>query len=72
MAMTVWGKLLSDRTLLDLRLPKWWIIEQTLAWIGRNRRLARDFDRYATTVAAYIRPAHDPHHAQATCGNASP
>jgi transposase len=33
-------------------LPKRWIIEQTFAWIGRNRRLARNFDRYATTTAA--------------------
>src|SRR3954471_13594456 len=29
----------------------------TLAWISRNRRLARDFERYATTVAAFIRLA---------------
>ena len=33
----------------------------------RNRRLARDFERYATTVAAFILPRHDPHHAQAAC-----
>jgi putative transposase len=28
-------------------------MERTFAWISRNRRLARDFDRYATTVAAF-------------------
>ena len=28
-----------------------------LAWISRYRRLARDFERYATTVAAFIRRA---------------
>jgi len=38
-------------------LPKRWIVERTLAWISRNRRLARDFERYATTVAAFIRLA---------------
>src|SRR4051794_26110961 len=38
-------------------LPKRWIVERTLAWISRNRRLARDFERYATTVAAFVRIA---------------
>jgi transposase len=38
-------------------LPKRWIVERTLAWISRNRRLARDFERHARTVAAFIRLA---------------
>jgi transposase len=38
-------------------LPKRWIVERTLAWISRNRRLARDFERYARAVAAFIRLA---------------
>jgi transposase len=38
-------------------LPKRWIVERTFAWISRNRRLARDFERHATTVAAFIRLA---------------
>jgi transposase len=38
-------------------LPKRWIVERTFAWIGRNRRLARDFERYASTVVAFIRLA---------------
>jgi transposase len=38
-------------------LPKRWIVERTLAWISRNRRLARDFERYARTVAAFMRLA---------------
>jgi transposase len=45
----------------DLRrfvvVPKQWIVERTFAWISRNRRLARDFARYATTVAAFVRLA---------------
>ena len=40
-----------------LILPKRWIVERTLAWISRNRRLARDFERYARTVAAFVRLA---------------
>src|SRR5208282_4676474 len=35
-------------------LPKRWIVERTFAWISRNRRLARDFERYAMTVAAFV------------------
>jgi transposase len=41
-------------------LPKRWIVERTFAWISRNRRLAslaRDFERYAITVTAFIRLA---------------
>lgn len=44
-------------------LPKRWIpgssprTSRTFAWISRNRRLARDYERYARTVAAFIRLA---------------
>ena len=38
-------------------LPKRWIVERTLAWISRCRRLARDFERYARTAAAFVRLA---------------
>jgi transposase len=38
-------------------LPKRWIVERTLAWISHNRRLARDFERYARTAAAFVRLA---------------
>ena len=38
-------------------LPKRWIVERTFAWISRNRRLARDFEHYATTVSAFVRLA---------------
>lgn len=38
-------------------LPKRWIVERTFAWVSRNRRLARDFERNASTVVAFIRLA---------------
>ena len=64
MAMTVWRTgawslqivKRSDAAGFEV-LPKRWIVERTFAWISRNRRLARDFERYATTVAAFIRLA---------------
>jgi transposase len=64
MAMTVWRTGAWSLQIVKrsdaagfMALPKWWIVEQTLAWISRNRRLARDFERYATTVAAFFRLA---------------
>jgi len=38
-------------------LPKRWIVERTLAWISHNRRLMRDFERYARSAAAFVRLA---------------
>ncbi|WOJ91638.1 IS5 family transposase (plasmid) [Methylocapsa polymorpha] len=38
-------------------LPKRWVVERSLAWISRNRRLMRDFECYAATVAAFVRLA---------------
>jgi transposase len=38
-------------------LPKRWIVERSFAWISRNRRLTRDFERYARTVATLMRLA---------------
>ena len=38
-------------------IPMRWIVERTLAWLTINRRLARDFERYAKTTAAYIQIA---------------
>jgi transposase len=38
-------------------LPKRWIVERTLAWISRCRRLARDYERHARKAAVFIRLA---------------
>jgi len=34
-----------------------WIVERTLAWISRNRWLARDFENFARTTNALVRLA---------------
>ena len=38
-------------------VPKRWIVERTLAWISHFRRLARDYERYARSVVAFVRLA---------------
>jgi len=52
-------------------VPKRWIVERTLAWISRNRRLPRDFERYASTVAAFVRLAMIPIMLRRLAANAS-
>ena len=47
----------SDRARGFVVLPKRRIAEKTFAWISRNRRPARGFERDATTVAAFARLA---------------
>jgi len=38
-------------------LPKRWIVERSLAWISRNRRLARDFERHCRIACTFVRMA---------------
>lgn len=35
-------------------LPKRWVIERTIAWISRQRRLARDYERRVSTCEAFL------------------
>lgn len=38
-------------------LPKRWIVERTLGWIGRYRRLSKDYERQCETEESWIRLA---------------
>jgi len=35
-------------------LPWRWIVERTFAWISRNRRMSKDFERLPETTEAWI------------------
>ena len=35
-------------------LPRRWVVERTLAWLNRNRRLAKDFEALAETATAWL------------------
>jgi transposase len=35
-------------------LPRRWVVERTFSWFGRNRRLAKDFENLAETLANFV------------------
>ena len=35
-------------------LPRRWVVERTFSWFGSNRRLAKDFENLAETLAAFL------------------
>jgi putative transposase len=35
-------------------LPKRWIVERSLAWLGRHRRLAKDFEHLSECAEAHL------------------
>lgn len=38
-------------------LPRRWVVERTLAWLGRCRRLAKDFENLSSTATAFVQLA---------------
>lgn len=39
-------------------LPRRWVVERTLAWLGRSRRLAKDWERSIESAIAWLFVAH--------------
>lgn len=47
----------SDQASGFTPLPKRWVVERTLAWLGRCRRLAKDFENLTRNAIAFLRLA---------------
>ena len=39
-------------------LPRRWVVERTFAWLGRCRRLAKDWEKSIASAEAWIYVAH--------------
>ena len=35
-------------------LPRRWVVERTFAWLGRHRRLSKDYEEYGETTEAWV------------------
>jgi putative transposase len=44
----------SDRATGFVVLPKRWIVERTFAWLGRSRRLSKDYEALPETSETWI------------------
>jgi transposase len=47
----------SDQVKGFVVLPKRWIVERTFAWLGRCRRLAKDWENLTRSALAFLRLA---------------
>jgi transposase len=48
----------SDAAKGFVLLPRRWVVERTFAWIGRRRRLAKDFEATIESAVAWALVAH--------------
>lgn len=44
----------SDKAKGFVLLPRRWVVERTFAWLNRNRRLAKDFERTIESATAWL------------------
>ena len=44
----------SDAAKGFVLLPRRWVVERTFAWLGRNRRLAKDFEKTIESAEAWL------------------
>ena len=44
----------SDPTAGFKVLPRRWVVERTIAWLNRNRRLAKDFEATIASAEAWL------------------
>ena len=51
----------SDKRSDDMKgfvvLPRRWVVERTFSWLGRNRRLAKDFGNLVETLVTFVTPS---------------
>ena len=50
----LWRYGLEEKLRGFLVLPRRWVVERTLAWLGQARRLAKDYERLPETGVAMI------------------
>ena len=46
-------------------LPRRWVVKRTFSWFGRNRRLAKDYEKLADALRRLHHPRLHPHRPQA-------
>ena len=44
----------SDAARGFVLLPRRWVVERTVAWLGRDRRLAKDFEKTIESAKAWL------------------